>query len=294
MTGAPPSPRAHRLPVAGGDLAWFEWGERSAAPSLLLVHATGFHARVWDRVVAALPARTHVIAPDLRGHGRSYHPASLSDWPATAADVACLIDAVGGGPIVAAGHSMGATILPWVAAARPGRIGVLALFDPVILPAAIYGGIVAGDPADHPVARRRAHWDTVEAMIARFADRSPYADWAAGVLDDYCRHGLIPAPDGPGFTLACPPLIEASAYVGALAADPYPAIRAVTAPTIVVRARRGAWTGPTDFSTSPTDPALAVAFADGRDLAWDDLSHFIPMQAPARVASLLNSALSML
>ena len=49
-------PREHRLSTPDGDICWFEWGEPGNAASLLLLHATGFHARCWDQVVAALPA----------------------------------------------------------------------------------------------------------------------------------------------------------------------------------------------------------------------------------------------
>jgi hypothetical protein len=34
------------------ELAYFERGVRSAArPSLLFAHATGFHGRIWDRII---------------------------------------------------------------------------------------------------------------------------------------------------------------------------------------------------------------------------------------------------
>ena len=47
-------------------------------PSLLIVHATGFHARVWDEVIRRLPGR-HVLALEQRGHGRS-QAAPFSGW----------------------------------------------------------------------------------------------------------------------------------------------------------------------------------------------------------------------
>ena len=100
-------PREHRLETPEGDICWFEWGTRGQGPSLLLLHATGFHARLWDQVVAALPAGTHVIAPDHRGHGRSYRPATLANWAATSDALLPLLDGLGGHPIVGCGHSMG-------------------------------------------------------------------------------------------------------------------------------------------------------------------------------------------
>src|SRR3546814_15414567 len=89
-----PPMREHRLETPEGDICWFEWGSRGAAPSLLLLHATGFHARLWDQVVAALPSGTHVIAPDHRGHGRSFKTASVNDWATHAEVLMQLVDLI--------------------------------------------------------------------------------------------------------------------------------------------------------------------------------------------------------
>ena len=49
-------------------------------------------------------------------------------------------------------------------------------------------------------------------MRDAFATRSPYSLWRPEVLDDYCRHGLLPADDGDGFVLACPPIVAPCFY----------------------------------------------------------------------------------
>lgn len=56
-------PLLHRRAANGVDQAFFEWRpeRRRHGPSVLLVHATGFHGRVWDQVVHRLPGR-HVLA----------------------------------------------------------------------------------------------------------------------------------------------------------------------------------------------------------------------------------------
>ncbi|MFM6853753.1 MAG: hypothetical protein ACKOUM_06700, partial [Sphingopyxis sp.] len=56
-------------------------------------------------------------------------------------------------------------------------------------------------------------------------------------------------------------------------------------PVAILRGRTGERKGPVDFSVSPTWPALAGAFANGRDEQWDDCTHFIPMEQPARTAA---------
>ena len=287
-------PREHRLRTPEGDICWFEWGERGAGPSVFLLHATGFHARLWDRVVASLPAGTHVIAPDHRGHGRSYKPASLSDWAATSDALLPLIDRFAGAQLVGCGHSMGSYVLSRLAAERPEAFGHIFLIDPVIMDPVFYAhsaGQPVPDPSAHPVARRRNRWDGRSAMLASFAERPPYAHWQPEVLADYCRYGLLPATGGEGWELACPPQLEASVYLGAALTDPYAWIDRITAPSTVIRAKSGERANNLDFSVSPSWPGLGARLGAIRDEQWAELSHFIPMEAPQRIANLIAGAL---
>jgi pimeloyl-ACP methyl ester carboxylesterase len=136
-------PREHRQATPEGEICWFEWGRRGEGSSLLLLHATGFHARLWDQVVAALPDSTHVIAPDHRGHGRSFKPASLSDWAATSDALLPLVDRLAGTPLVGCGHSMGSYVLSRLAAERPDAFRHIFLIDPVIMDPVFYAHAAA-------------------------------------------------------------------------------------------------------------------------------------------------------
>lgn len=288
------TPSEHRIATGEGDICWFEWGKPSGTvPSVLLLHATGFHGRLWDQIVAQLPAGTHVIAPDLCGHGRSYRPDTLIEWTANAAVLLPLVDRFADTPLVACGHSGGGYVLTWLAAQRPTAFRHLLLIDPTIFDPDLYAppGAPVPDPADHPVSRRRNHWDSADAMIARFADRLPYSAWQPAVLADYCRHGLLPAPSGDGYELACPPQLEASTYQGALRTSPYGWLATLTIPATVIRARTGERAGLLDFSLSPTWPGLGAMIGAVTDEQWAEHSHFIPMEAPARVAALIAQQL---
>ncbi len=288
------APREHRLTTPAGEICWFEWGQPSDRPSLLLLHATGFHARLWDQVIAALPHGTHVIAPDQLGHGRSAKPGSLSDWALTADALLALIDHFANTPLVGCGHSMGGYVLTRLAAQRAEAFKHLFLIDPVIMPPEFYCGAAdepVPQPADHPVARRRGRWDNWNAMNAHFASRPPYAHWQPAVLADYCRFGLLPASDGEGCDLACPPALEASVYQNALRTDPHGWLAQIITPVSVIRARGGERAGNLDFSVSPTWPGLGAALGAVRDEQWADQSHFIPMEAPQRLADLVASEL---
>lgn len=294
MTAAPVE---HRLTLGPGDLCWFEWGEPTDWPSLLLLHATGFHARLWDQTLKALAALgsplPHIVAPDLRGHGRSYKPASIGDWSATAADLVPLVDAAIPGQVVGVGHSMGGYCAAALAGLLPEKVARLLLVDPVILPPETYDpNATEPDPSTHPVARRRGRWPDAQTMIDAFAGRSPYSAWRPAALADYCRFGLNPAADGDGLVLGCPPEIEASAYLGAARNDAMGMLAKVRCPTTVLRARVAERQGPMDFSISPTWPELAAHLPDALDLCWPDVSHFIPMEQPERLAVLIREIYS--
>ncbi len=285
-------PVEHRFAASGGELCWFEWGKAGDHPTLLLLHATGFHARCWDATIKALPQDWHFIALDLRGHGRSYRPDSLSDWLATADDVAAFAQTELSKPVFAIGHSMGGYVAARTAVLVPDRISGMLLVDPVMMTPETYAGEpgnLSGSPTDHPVARRRNQWESAEQMAAHFSNREPYANWRSDVLSDYCQYGLIPGVIGEAFELACPPALEASAYMGSWRNNPYGWVGNVACPTTILRARNAERAGPMDFSVSPTAPDLAQHIAGSTDLHWKDMSHFIPMEAPDRLADLIRA-----
>lgn len=288
-------PISHRLQSPSGEICWFEWGQRGEGPTLLLMHATGFHARVWDQVVAYLPDNFHVVAVDQLGHGRSHKPATMADWTANCRALLPLVDHLtseaGGAPLVGCGHSMGGYVLALLAAERPQAFRHILLIDPVILDPAHYTGAdqIVPDPANHPVSKRRNRWESAEQMRAHFSQRKPYATWQSEVLADYCQYGLLPAEDGDGYVLACPPLLEASMYQNAPRNSPYAAADHIRSDVTVIRAKMGQRDGEMDFSSSPTWPQAAAHLNHGRDVYWPEYSHFIPMEAPKKVADMLQA-----
>src|SRR4051794_15232486 len=80
--------------------------ERGKGLPLVLLHGFPLDGRVWDEQLADLSARCRVVAPDLRGFGRS-----RSETPFTieslADDVHALLTAIGALPCVLGGLSMG-------------------------------------------------------------------------------------------------------------------------------------------------------------------------------------------
>jgi pimeloyl-ACP methyl ester carboxylesterase len=102
-----------------------EWNP-GADRKALLVHGLTSVGASWWRVASRLAsAGYHVVAPDLRGHGRSPHTETYH-----LADMASDLLLLGRGWDVAVGHSLGGPIV--AAAADPGWARRVVLVDPLL------------------------------------------------------------------------------------------------------------------------------------------------------------------
>ena len=272
-------------------ISYWEWGDPHLQ-TVFLVHATGFHGRVWDQTVKNLNGRYHVIAVDQRGHGHSENKGLLLDWTIPAQDVVKLIEHLDLQNVIGVGHSMGGHALTQACAHMPERFERLVLLDPVIFDPERYAEDQYSphdDPAMNPVSKRRNEWESWEAFYDRLKDQHPYSLWQQEALKDYCQYGLVPKEDGEGLELACPPLIEASVYTGSPRSKIYDRLSTVTVPVLILRAKEREVFDQNriDFSLSPTWNKLASCFPTARDVYRPDLSHFIPMQDPELTAQVI-------
>ncbi|MEU4245962.1 alpha/beta hydrolase [Amycolatopsis sp. NPDC026612] len=98
-------------------------------PPLFLLHGWPQTSHCWHKVLAPL-AETHtVIAPDLRGYGRTDKPETGYDKRTMAADVAALADHLGFAKTAVAGHDRGGRVAHRWALDRPDQVDRLAVFD---------------------------------------------------------------------------------------------------------------------------------------------------------------------
>ena len=168
------------------------------------------------------------------------------------------------------------------------------LVDPIVLPPERYRISTSPHPLSILATKRKKDFVSPEAMFDRFKDRYPFKHWSQRALLDYCQYGLQPkqTTDGSidGYTLSCPPALEAAAFAGSTnpEADLHGKLgtlksfvhilRAGTG-NIKVDAEKGMW------HVSPTDPSLAKEF---NSLYVSDfqtgLSHFMPFEEPEYVA----------
>ena len=285
-------PVEHHVRINAVDLCYFEWGEAdSAQPTVVLAHATGFHARCWDRVIAHLDETRHVIAIDQRGHGRSAKVPPFN-WESFGGDLAAFVDAMDLERIIGVGHSMGGHAVIQAAAREQPRFERIVLVDPVIMDPDLYaslkGTMGTQRPQDHPTSKRNNQWQSWREMFDRLKGRGSFSVWRDDVLEDYCRWGVLPNPDGPGFVLACPPLVEASIYIGSGGRDIHELFAQIEVLVTVLRGEKRTRAEAMDFLASPTWERLADQFQKGRDVYLPQLTHFIPMQNPELVARFIE------
>ncbi|AHH94390.1 alpha/beta fold hydrolase [Kutzneria albida] len=105
-----------------------QFGPADGKP-LLALHGLSGHGARWRRFAAEQLPGHRVIAPDLRGHGRS---TALPPWHLGqhVADVLGVLDSLGLDQIPVMGHSYGGTISLHLADSAPERVSRLVLVDP--------------------------------------------------------------------------------------------------------------------------------------------------------------------
>jgi lipase len=201
-----------------------EWGDPGAPPLVCLHGVTAHGARFRRLADDRLGARFRVLAPDLRGHGRS-------DWEPPwrletyVADVLETLDALGVGSAAFMGHSFGGRLILELAAAAPERVERAVLLDPAInvLPH------IALDSAEDQRSDRV--FDSMEAAVDDRIASDP-GNPRDFVEEDFREH-YIEGRDGkwrPRYSQSC-----VIALYGELATQP-PAPATLRVPTLLVYA----------------------------------------------------------
>jgi lipase len=198
-----------------------EWGD-PAAPVVVCVHGATGHGERFKRLAEERwAARFRIVAPDLRGHGRSEHDAPWT-LDTHVDDLIETVDALGIERADWVGHSFGGRLVLELAAREQQRIRRAVLLDPAIqlLP------WVAAAAAD--LERRDAVYASADAYADAREDDPP----RHFVLDDAALHCDVLA-DG---TLRRRTYQAAMVSIyGELASDPPPP-ETLRAPALLVHA----------------------------------------------------------
>ena len=174
-TGNPLTPANFEVPVAGGNLHLARWG---AGPYIVLgVHGVTASCMSLLPVARRLGPEFTLIAPDLRGRGHSATLPGPFGLSTHAQDCAAVIEAIGGGPVIVLGESMGAYVAVALAAERPEMVERLVLVDgglPLPLPPEL------GDKPDLDTVIRASLGPALARLSTVYKNRQDYLDfWRA-------------------------------------------------------------------------------------------------------------------
>ena len=103
---------------------WYElWGQ--GEPILLLHGFGGSGQSDWRHQIPLFSEKYQVIVPDLRGHGLTDHPETITGpeyFKTATLDVASLVSSLDLGPVHVCGFSMGASIASWLYFSEPSLV----------------------------------------------------------------------------------------------------------------------------------------------------------------------------
>lgn len=270
------------------DLAVHDWG--GDGEPLLWVHATGFCARVWDRVVAAVPRRRN-FGYDQRGHGDSSKPTDPDAyaWENYAGDCLAVLDDLGVERTDAVGHSSGGATLVLAAAAAPERFGRLVLMEPIVFPPLPPDVPRQANPMAEGARRRRMDFASREDLVERLGSKPPMNTWDRRVLEDYAAHGAYDS-DG-GIRLKCPGSIEAEMYDHGPRHRGWDVLPEVRSETLLLHGGgRGSEPEPGELPAEYW-PLLAERMPHCTLEAVPGAGHFAPMEAPEAFAAVVRGFL---
>ena len=202
-------------PPSAPSSSHLEGADAEAPVTMLLVHANGFHGRVFDPLVDALRAgaasrgrAVRLVTFDMRAHGASTPPrvgekTDTLRWDRFADDVLAAARAIpfaqglpekkNAKEVHAVGHSLGAHAALRAEARVPGTFASIYAFEPIFVlgPEDVVPlGVFSPDLA-RAASRRREAFASRAAALATFASKPPMRGFHRGALEAYVEHGFV-------------------------------------------------------------------------------------------------------
>jgi pimeloyl-ACP methyl ester carboxylesterase len=275
------------LPGRGpGEVAVLDFGRLDEPVAAVFLHANGFNANTYRRLLGAVSRFGRILAYDQRGHGATTlqaQPEGRRDWLDIRDDLLAFVETLDLRGIALCGHSMGGTVSLFGGREAPERIDRLLLLDPVMIPKTPAPEGENASPMIAGALRRRAVFASRADARAAYFGRGAFATWPEAMIEDYVEGGFRDLPGG-GVELACAPAWEASNY-GAQAHDSWGALAAYPGPVRIMAADTGSTCHePSGFDLESMAPRVSLERIQGT-------THFLPMERPDLVTSALRDTL---
>jgi non-heme chloroperoxidase len=250
----------------GLRMPYFEQEDSSGIP-LVLVHAVGDSQRVFEGVLAHLPASVHAFAPTMRGHGDAGRPRSGYRSSDFAADLAAFMDAVDLEAAVIAGGSSGGLVAQRFAIDFPDRIrGLVLLGAPLTL-------------GNKPFAQRL--WTTTISKLTDSVDPAFVRGFVERTLSPSVSHALLDALVQE--SLKVPAFVWRETLKGILEDDFSAELGRIAVPTLAI------WGDGDSLIPREDQEALVQLIPGARRVVYPGAGHVFYLEDPVRAAADLTS-----
>ena len=281
--------RTYRGP--DGNFNFIDWG--GSGPTAHFSHATGLCAGAYTPLAHKLRSHLKMIGMDDRGHGKTSAPAdpkSLRNWNIFADDLEIFCDHLNQ-PLIAIGHSRGATASLLLAIKRPELIRALVLIDPTNLPyywmwwwyLAKKTGLGKRVPIAATAARRRYIWPDRQTMLESYRGKAVFSSWQKGFLEAYVESGTEDTQDGK-IKLCCSPAWESRCFA-VCPHDIWRYIPRLKQPTLVL------YGSISDTFLASAARRFKSKVPSARMVPLEETGHFVPMDRPTETADIIFSFL---
>ncbi|MBT8331433.1 MAG: alpha/beta hydrolase [Deltaproteobacteria bacterium] len=270
----------HTFEGKDGPFHYIDWGGNG--PLAHFAHATGLCAGTYTPLVERLRARLKIVGMDDRGHGATRAPAdpqTLKNWDIFVNDLERFVEHMGK-PVIAMGHSRGATVSMLLAIKRPDLIRALVLIDPTILPFSWmwwwyvfkFTGLTRFVPIVATAAKRRRVWSDRASILQAYQGKAVFQGWQDGFLEAYVRDGTEKTGDEQ-IRLCCDPSWESKCFA-VCPHDIWRTIPLLHKPALIV------YGAESDTFLAAAAKRFKANVPVAALLRFKETGHFVPMERP--------------
>lgn len=246
----------------------FHYQDRGSGVPLVLVHGFPVDARMWEAQIADLSTHCRVIAPDLRGFGRT-HASDPFTMESMGDDLHALLEQLGALPCVLAGLSMG---------------GYIALAYARKYPTDLRGLMLVDTKADADTAEQKAGRQKMIDLVRSSGAKAVAEQMLPKMLaEETPKRRPAVAQALRGLMEACPPkTIEHALAAMRDRPDQSPNLPSIPVPTLIIVGDRDA------ITPVPIAQAMQKQIPQAQLAVITGAGHMAPMEQPAQV----NQAMS--
>jgi pimeloyl-ACP methyl ester carboxylesterase len=226
---------------------------------------------------------------DDRGHGKTRaptYPQKLKNWNIFVDDLERFVENLGG-PVIAMGHSRGATVSLLLAIKRPELIRALVLIDPTILPFSWMWwwylvkltGLARFVPIVATAAGRRRVWPDHASILEAYRSKAVFQTWQDGFLDAYIQDGTEKNGNGT-IRLCCQPAWEAKCFA-ACPHDIWRYVPKLRKPALVLYGAKS------DTFLASAARRFKAKVPGAALRCFEETGHFVPMEKPGATAEVI-------